>query len=282
MFATLNQDTGVHAEVITITPDMAEEMLGRNTRNRNIVKSALATIERALLNGEWRLNGEAVKLALDGTILDGQHRLTACVNTRVAFQTLIVRGLPAETQETMDGGAKRTVAQMLTIAGVANANLVGSMAKATVAERTYGFKRALGRNGDIGPVTRSEILAEAYANPEEYQRLSHLVRPIQKFAPMNSGPISLMVRRFETLDAEDSDFFWARVVDGQALMQGDPIYALRSAYQAITDKTARYRDPVTAAAITIKAWNAFRRGEEIKLLRYRVGGATPERFPDVV
>jgi len=35
-------------------------------------------------------------------------------------------------------------------------------------------------------------------------------------------------------------------------------------------------------ALVLKAWNAYRSGETIQLLRFKVGGAHPEKFPEPI
>ena len=34
-----------------------------------------------------------------------------------------------------------------------------------------------------------------------------------------------------------------------------------------------------AGPLVIKAWNAYRNGDELRLLRFKPGGANPEKFP---
>jgi len=34
------------------------------------------------------------------------------------------------------------------------------------------------------------------------------------------------------------------------------------------------------AALVIKAWNAYRDGAPVRQLKYRIGGANPEKFPE--
>ena len=46
-------------------------------------------------------------------------------------------------------------------------------------------------------------------------------------------------------------------------------------------KTVRgQRSETYLTAILIKAWNAYRSGEEVGVLRFRPGGAHPEKFPE--
>ena len=89
--------------------DGSREWLGFNTHNRNLRQrqcSASCTSTRPDMEaGNWQWNGESIKFAEDGTLLDGQHRLAAIAESGVTLPVLVVRGLPNETQETAVDGA---------------------------------------------------------------------------------------------------------------------------------------------------------------------------------
>lgn len=54
-------------------------------------------------NGNWKANGEAIKFSSTGRLLDGQHRLRACVKEQVPFTTLVIRGLEDEAMAARSG-----------------------------------------------------------------------------------------------------------------------------------------------------------------------------------
>lgn len=114
----------VPADVVTITPAMAEDMLGKNTKNRTISKHTVDAYARDMENGEWKFTGEALKFSRDGALQDGQHRLLACIKSQTPFTTLVVYDLSTEAQDLMDTGRGRTVADALSIRGHARANRI--------------------------------------------------------------------------------------------------------------------------------------------------------------
>ena len=84
---------------------------------------------------------------------------------------------------------------------------------------------------------------------------------------------------FTNIDVEDTEAFFARLIDGQDMSKGDPIYELRKAL--LNSRNVRgERSTSYLVAITIKAWNKWRDGEKIDLLSYRRGGSSPEAFPE--
>src|SRR5688572_25165711 len=98
----------VTSEIITITPNMAEAMLGKNFKNRNVSKGLVQAYARDMLSEDWRFTGEAIKFDVTGKLIDGQHRLLACVKAGVNFRSLVLRGLEPEAQEVLDSGRVRT------------------------------------------------------------------------------------------------------------------------------------------------------------------------------
>ncbi len=262
-------------ELVKITPELAREWLGYNTHNRRLRDRVVKAYATDMGNGDWRWNGESIKFAHDGTLLDGQHRLAAVAEADVTVPMLVVRGLPAETQETMDGGAKRKFGDVLQLRGETS-----SVTLAAVVRLVTLWEAGVRRSGGNFTPTNAQLLQTL----ERYPWLRDVARECRTIGggcDMPGSVIGLCWWLFAQLPdaAEDAEYFLARLGDGQGLVKGDPIYELRR-----TAKDARSvrgeRSVTYLIAITIKAWNAYRDGNQVGLLRYRPGGANPERFPE--
>lgn len=272
---TIPVTMALQAEVATITPDMAEKLLAKNTHNRNPKVSNLKKVVRALENGEWKLNGEAIKIALNGDILDGQHRLLAIVQTGLPMTTLIIRGLENDTQETMDGGSPRTAADALKLRGEANFTTLAAVAKKICTYQAAGLRVATGTQFTI---TTAEILSTVDKTPG-IRDTAKYANNIAKGTGMTASIVGLLFHVFSAIDADDATFFFDRFHDGEMLAKGNPIYELRRCLENV--KSVRGEKSQTfIAAVTIKAWNKFRDGEDVTLLKFAVGGSNPERFPE--
>lgn len=263
------------AEVLTITPALAEQFLAKNTHNRNPKASNLKKVVRALTNGEWKLNGEAIKIAHDGTILDGQHRLLAVVQSGVPMTTLVIRGLDPETQETMDGGSPRTAADALKLRGESNFTTLASVAKKICTYNAAGLRAA---TGTAFTITTAEILATVDSTPG-IRETARYANNVATGTGMTASIVGLLFHIFSAIDADDATFFFDRFHDGEMLAKGNPIYELRRSLENV--KSVRGEKSQTfIAAVTIKAWNKYREGESVSLLKFTAGGATPEKFPE--
>lgn len=263
-------------DIVTITPEIAAEILPKNVRNRNISPSQLNKVRHALTSGQWKLNGEAIKIAKDGTLLDGQHRLTACVQTGIPFQTLIIYGLDKDTQDTMDTGKSRGPADVLSIAGYKNSALLAAITLGIIRSETWNMRTAFVNGGNY-PVTAREILHRVQEEPT-ITELCSVAQTVRKAGL--AGKISgVLYYRFAEIDKQDADYFFARLSEGDGLERGNPILTLREHLFSLKNSNHGALNPVFVSAIVIKAWNKFRRGEQCFQLRFKTGGANPEKYP---
>jgi hypothetical protein len=110
--------------VKTITPAMAKKYLGENTRNRGVRENVVNKLAGAIERGEWRLTNDALTVNGDGTLLNGQHRLHAIIKADTPVEMLVLRGVESDTQDVMDTGARRNIADILKLRGESNHTLL--------------------------------------------------------------------------------------------------------------------------------------------------------------
>lgn len=98
---------------VTITPEKAQELLNKNDSNRPMNKAHARKFASDMTEGLWKYNGDPIRLSADGNLLDGQHRLQACVYAGIPFETEIIEDLPQEVMVTIDTGRRRSAADAL-------------------------------------------------------------------------------------------------------------------------------------------------------------------------
>ena len=103
--------------VQTITAEKAANLLKKNTRNRKLNKRAVSRYANLMKQGLWRIGNDAICIAPDGTLLNGQHRLNAVVEADVELQMLIREDVDPEDIKAMDQGNKRIGADIATLTG---------------------------------------------------------------------------------------------------------------------------------------------------------------------
>lgn len=266
----------VHSvELVEVTPDLAHEWLGYNTHNRKLRDRVVIAYAADMAAGDWQWNGESIKFATDGTLLDGQHRLAAVTLANVTVPMLVVRNLPNQIQDTVDGGAKRKFADVLSLRGEHSAPLLAAVTRRVTAWEA-GYRKA----GAAFAPTNAQLLATL----EKYPHLRDITNSAHRVSTGCGLPGSLCgfgMWLFSQIDPADADFFFDRLHDGQNIAKGDPIYELRRAVDGSRSVRGE-RSSTYLTAILIKAWNAYREGVTVGLLTYRPGGSRPERFPEPI
>ena len=73
------------------------------------MKAVVSQYKRAMKSGFWNQDStQAISIAADGTLLDGQHRLTAIAETGLSFSLWVFMNVPKSVITCLDNGAVRS------------------------------------------------------------------------------------------------------------------------------------------------------------------------------
>lgn len=75
-----------------VTPEIAKRWLTRNPRNRVARPATVARYARDMAAGKWHLDGSPIRFDATGTLLDGQHRLAAIIESEATIITAVNQG----------------------------------------------------------------------------------------------------------------------------------------------------------------------------------------------
>lgn len=98
----------ITSKVVLITPELAQRILGNNPYNRNISKQTVKRYADLMRQGKWHENGESISIDKDGNLVNGQHRLAACIESGCSFTAVIVYGVAKDDSFIFDAGMNRT------------------------------------------------------------------------------------------------------------------------------------------------------------------------------
>jgi len=257
-------------DVVKVTPAQAAKWLAMsNTHNRAIRESKVALYARDMSSGAWKFNGDTVRFAADGTLLDGQHRLHAIVRSGVTVPFVVVRGLDIDAQDTMDIGAHRALRDQLLLRGEHNSGFI-----AAISRRALLLERGqVTSSGWSFAPSHAEMIAYIDANPDIRRASEIAVRAHGKLpaAPSAIGTAFLTCARVNESDAET--FYVSQIIDGLGLFDTDPAYVLRQRLQREVMTTGRKMEPDDVYRYCILAWNHYRgRTGKITKLQAPKGG----------
>ncbi|GAB2666432.1 hypothetical protein GCM10027088_51470 [Nocardia goodfellowii] len=264
--------------IVMVDAPTARRWLERNTNNRPVRESRVKQYHDDIVCGRWHFNGETIKFSADGDLLDGQHRLHALARTTdLRLPLLVVRGLAADTQITMDQGARRTAGDQLTLTGVTGHNTT-LVAAALRVYMTWMEGNLFGAQVRGGGISTTRIVEFASAYPE-LVAISEQFTSIAARLKARPAVACAVAIRLTEIDPEAASEFVHSWDCGAGLAAGSPILALRERLDLHRSARTRVSDRDQIGLI-VHAWNLWRRGKHVSKLQRPKGGWTPDNFPE--
>jgi len=254
------------ATFLRVTPQLAEHWLAQNTHNRPIIKAVVERYKRDMMRGRWHLEGSPIKFSPDGTLLDGQQRLTAVVQTGISQTFLVVKGIETDAQIAMDTGRKRTAGDALAINGFgAYSTRLAAVARLYIEAENDSIDHGKNPHGGRFEVSHDDVFACLAANPD-IEDAVRFAQPLLKNIDVPSTLVAytyLIMRRIDALAAED---FWLKMSEKTDLAKGDPVIALTHRLADSRRRNHRLTRRIYLSLI-YRAWNARHEGRSMHLLR---------------
>jgi hypothetical protein len=248
----------------TISPATAEEYLKELAPlQRRPKKNHLESMIRDMKDGRFVFTGEPIIFDEDGKLIQGQHRMMACVKSGVSFDTLVVRGVPSSAYKAIDIVAKRSATDALTHDGQENAAVV-----AAIAGKVASFERGM-KDTDLAVHSPIVILETTQRNAEALQHAARAAGRLKKLRQGARIP-GYAYWRFSRIDHHATALFFDRLATGEQLERGNPILTLRN--HMINQEA----NSTTLLRVFYMAWNAWRAGKAMQLIRYKEGDPLPD------
>lgn len=264
------------SQVKEITPDYAQKLLDANKDNRKVSWDRVNHYVREMASGNWELNGQPIVVAESGRLLDGQHRLYACVQSRTPFTTLLVTGVSEDSMSTLDTGKSRRAPDILSILGFKDVNHVAAVSNLAMAYENGSLQAAFSSWGRYEP---REIAEYAQNNPSicDWSRIGH-ANAVGIGCVTIAATVGFLLEKHSKVRNVVPAYteFLEKVASGLELTNDSPIYHLRKRLE----KGVNYTRPSSrreVAALFIKAWNAYYGKQKMNTLRFM----KTEEFPQI-
>lgn len=261
------------AEVCQVTPQVAAHWLSTNKKNRRVSLSRVNRYAKAIREGEWRI-AQPIMFNCDGSLIDGQHRLRAVMTANRPVEFLVLKGFdPEETFAKIDEVQPRRLAHWLEMRGEAEPETLAKLI--TMANRDEAGLIPVGAgHGFIQ--TPQEGLEFLERHPE----LRVSVKAPGTFTTLTPHSLLCFCHwKFSRKDKSLAQQFLIDLVTGE-FNDGDPVSLLRERLKSNRHAKAKLTR-VELLALFYKAWNAERRGEPIRQLKWTSAGNAAEKFPEV-
>ena len=269
-------ETEISYNKISVTPELARELLKGNNCNRTVRVAIVEIYAAAMREGKWHADtSECIKIAYNMRILDGQHRLEAVIMANVAVPMYIAYNVPETAALNIDTGVRRNSKDIFALHGINNSGIVSATIRKyllyTVADSICHL------SANKGKVTTDMMLEEYKSKPEYWQDMIEIVNKFHKKIKNIEKPLLgawyLLARNKSIIDANT---FFNQLCEGVGFASiKDPIYVYREYIKNI-DKGAF--DFPYEFAIFAKAWKYFREKKQISTLRF----SKNEEYPKII
>lgn len=259
-------------QTITLTPELATQLLERNSLNRPLSDSHVSRIAKQIKAGKWKFNGDTIKIADTNDVLDGQHRLWAVIEAKIPIETILVRGIRRDAFATIDTLRKsRSGSDTLTLNGVHQYRTVIASAIPWLIRWQRGV--LLDYKAPKNRIENSDI-EDAY---NAHQGIVLAAERSSKLkAIINPGILSFFYYVMVNRNGDLAERMMRTLEHPSAVGVADPFFCLRA--QLLNTKNSRV-GTLTQIAWMIKANNAAYKGQSVKALNWRNQGQNPEPFP---
>lgn len=261
-------------EKIILTPERASELLECNTINRPLSDAHVRRLARQIDDGKWKFNGDTIKIAKTGDVLDGQHRLWAVIEAKKGVETIVVHGIEKDAFSTIDTLRKpRSGSDIIALAGQARyrgiiaSSLSWMMRWQRCCLEDYRAPQHRIENSDI---------QEAFAAHPGMTRAVERVRNLRNLA--NQPIMAFLYYLLANRNPELAERMISTLEDPAGVSTLDPFFKLRVFF---TTDHHRKKEPLVIIALAIKAINAAHMGHKLNVLSWKNQGAKVEEFPQL-
>lgn len=267
----INIADGSFMRVETITPEIADSLLQTNDmNNRNISRNTVDYYTKSMTELKWCLNGSSIVISENGALIDGQHRLLACINSGISFDTFVHRGVKHNAMRTIDTGKPRSDGDLITMETgytyphqLATAIRYASMyTKGSFWSKDNNNLRLTLDSGE--PI---DDLMERIGFPHLHDSVVLCCRVrkgegVKIISPSRLAVIHHVIRNMSNRNIADG--FVKKVYSLYGMRKGDPILAFHKTIQNYQEKKVNSSSNNIDLMLLVKAWNKFVEGKEVK------------------
>lgn len=258
--------TNVTTELETITPGEARQILEANVNNRRLDMGTVKYYQRQIEKGAWQVNGESIKIADDGALLDGQHRLHAIVKANVPVKTFVVRGLSTESYKTIDAGKTRRGSDYLKVNGIeGNLNVLAAAARVAM-----NFDTKTGRfTGSTEKLNPTDLIWFVEKHPGLVDSVKYSDK-LRKVASQSNLAGCHYI--FSLVDPEATQNFFEALETGAGLSASNPVLTVRNRLLTLrTERRAGSSYQKMIVAYLVQAFNYYRAKKPLSNSVYTLG-----------
>lgn len=241
-----------------VTPEMATKWTADTSFNpRKLRPSSVKKYLRDMAVGAWAYPVDSIVFDAEGHLVNGQHRLRACILADRPFFTDVRWGVGRAAVDAGDRGAVRNFADMVRALDIQRADKVAGAVRLSKRWEDREFRKNL-------VYTDRELSEWLEANPGLLDVMADAGRA--RRAGFKEAVCAAFFYRLHQIDGDTAEEFIEHVIEGAGLEAGDPILMWREKVITRRHASAGQKKDVTAQnadlAMAIMTWNVWISGQQ--------------------
>lgn len=259
------------------TPLICRQIMPFNTLNRYRSAKVSDRYSRSMAVGRFYNTGQAIIFGSDGTVLDGQHRLAACIKSGKPFTSLVVFGVNPAFRRYIDTNRSRSASDIFKLTlGIKHSNDTASACALIWKYDNLGVFESSGAGPSPDEMIRTVYETTPDIDDTVQQHADWYKIKSVKLPRSISTALHIVFRR---ADKTLADTFFSNLYNGEPCQHTDALRSILMASYADTlpvEFTYGGNKKTLRLALVIKTWNAFATNIPIQNLTFRPGDAFPE------
>lgn len=261
-------------EDLLITPEMASSMIAKSAASgrknyRKFDNLHARKLAQDMVEGRWRNNGDPVRVAVDGLIEDGQHRMSAIVQSGIPIRMIVYFDFDAEAIDVrlLDTGKGRNLGTHLAAAGLPNSSLIASTVKLALVYQRGEW--ATTENLPRHALRDSECHEYVEAWKETLIDCAALANRCRRVATVSLVGALLFVgcRGAKPSEREQAVEFVEKLANGSDLKLDDPVYSLRRRLMDSRSSKFKRLTPYADRNLMTTGWNKHVSGKPCRIIQ---------------
>lgn len=259
-----------------ITPEVALALLnGPRPKNRGVRPGVSKTYGLTMKAHQWVKTGQAVILDYLGRLLDGQQRLTGCVQSNTPFDTVVIH-LPKTVKaitafDAMDQGIPRSVGDRFAALGIKYPYILGPAVRAAMAY-DKGVPKIRQKVGLDGPRLHYKN------NKERWDAAAEFVMTRKHADTLGFPKSALVMTTFYVcaISKTKGERFIEGLITGDMIAAAGPVARLRRILAASLSANKEHKlNSLSRHSCVVAAWKLYLAGKTKGRIKVKADGDFP-------
>jgi hypothetical protein len=245
-----------------------------NVHNREKSQVVVDQFANSMLRDAWEDNGAPIIIAVGNKLMDGQHRLRAVIQSGIARDFVVVRGVNPDTFGTIDIGSRRGLKDVLSILKEKNApTLAAAISTHSAYTKGRTFRPKLRRHSPT-PTEQARYLEK---NPSLRKSVAFVVAfgSVIGHLKISKGSMAALHALFAAKDRPFANDFITKLITGEEITRRNPDQPVRRVRAKLLDDATQRAGSLSQqekCVVVSLGWNAARNDALMKRFQVNAYG----------